>query len=299
VVSGFTLIEIVAAVGILGLTGALVATTLSREQRALRATTEQIAVRRSVRDAASILAEEIRGASARDTVRLLSDSAIELFTSLGSSVVCNTPAPADIALAPASSAGVSLTSWLAVPDTGDLALIYRVASSTPGVWERSRIIAVTARTTSGSCPASTGLTAGAGVAASVYVITLAPPASAPLAGSPVRFVRRGRYSLYRSSDARWYLGYRRCNAIGPSICGAIQPVSGYYRPYSADTSRTGILFRYVDGAGQPLGPASNALRLARVEVASHSLSAVSVTIDSKATSASDSISAAVSLRNYP
>jgi prepilin-type N-terminal cleavage/methylation domain-containing protein len=297
--AGFTLIEIIAALGILGVLGVLVSGTLSREQRVFRAATEQMDVRRSVRDAASILAEEIRGASARDTVRLLADSAIELFTSLGSSVVCSTPAPSEIALAPASSSGISITSWLAVPDTGDLALVYRAASSTPGVWERSRILGVTTRTTSASCPASTGLTAGTGVSASVYVLSIAPPAAAPLPGSPVRFIRRGRYSLYRSSDGRWYLGYRRCNAIGPSACGAIQPVSGYYRPYSTDSSRTGIFFRYLDGAGQPLGRASSPLRLARVEVTSHSLSPVSVTIDSKAKTASDSASAATALRNFP
>jgi prepilin-type N-terminal cleavage/methylation domain-containing protein len=295
----FTLIEIVAALGIIALVAVLVSGTLLRQQRLFRATSEQVDVRRSVRDAVSILAEEIRGASVRDTVRLMSDSAIELFTSIGSSVVCGSPGISDVALVPATSPGLSLTSWLAVPDTGDLALIYRSASSTPGVWERYRIVSAATRATSSSCSASTGLAGGAGTPASTYVLTLSPVPSGSAAGSPVRFVRRGRYSLYRSSDGRWYLGYRRCNAVGASSCGAIQPLSGYYRPYSADTSTTGIFFRYLDGTGLAMARTANALRLARVQIVARALSAVPVTLDSKTKTAADSSSAAVAIRNVP
>lgn len=295
----FTLVEILAVIGVMCAVGGLISATLIRQQRVLRATSETIDVRRSVRDAIAILAEEIRSASPRDTVRLMSDSAIELFTGLGVSVACASLTGSDVGLAPVSTAGVSLTSWLTVPDSGDLALIYHSASSTPGAWERHRILALSAKATSSTCPASTGLSGSPGESASSYVVTLDSLAAPVPAGAPVRFIRRGRYSLYRSSDRKWYLGYRRCNAIGPSICGVIQPVSGYYQPFSADSARTGILFRFFDSSGQRLGAASDPLLLSRVEIVARASSPLSGTIGGDGRALADSTRLSATLRNIP
>lgn len=296
---GFTLIEIIVALGVAAIIGSLVTATMSRQQRLFRATSEAIDVRRSVRDAIAILAEDIRSASARDTIRLASDSAIELFTGLGSSVACAMLAPSDVGLAPTTSTGIGLTSWLATPDTGDLALIYRAASSTPGAWERYRILGVATRSTATACPAVTGLSSAPGSSASSYVLTLSPPPVPITPGAAVRFVRRGRYSLYRSSDGKWYLGYRRCNAIGASSCGTIQPLSGNYQSFSSDTTRTGILFRFFDTANHQLGPGSDPLRIARVQIVARATSSVSVTIDGLGKSAADSTIVSAALRNFP
>lgn len=296
---GFSVIEILVAVAVMSVVGAVILTTISRQQRLLHAAAEELEMRGSVRDAISVLGEEIRGASARDTVRLMSDSAIEFFSALGSSVVCASPSSSDISLAPVASPGFSLTSWLAVPDTGDLALVYRAGSSTPGTWERYRILVTQSRSTQTTCPAASGLSDAPGASASTFVLTLSPPPSVPVPGSPVRFIRRGRYSLYRSSDKLWYLGYRRCNAIGPSICGGIQPVSGYYRPFSRDTSQTGILFRFLDAAGGTIAPGADPLRLARVQISVHATSSVPVPLDVKAKNAADSMTVSAALRNIP
>jgi prepilin-type N-terminal cleavage/methylation domain-containing protein len=296
---GFTLIEIIVALGVAVMIGSLVTATMSRQQRLYGATSEAIDVRRSVRDAISILAEEIRGASARDTIRLASDSAIELFTGLGGSVACAMVTASEVGLAPTTSTGISLTSWLAAPDTGDLALIYRTTSSTPGVWERYRLLGVNTRAATTACPAATGLSSAPGSSGSSYVLTLSPVPAPIAAGAAIRFVRRGRYSLYRSSDGKWYLGYRRCNATGASNCGAIQPISGNYQSFSSDTTRTGILFRFFDSASQQLGPGSDPLRIARVQIVARALSSVSVTIDGVGKSAADSTTVSAALRNSP
>jgi len=89
-------------------------------------------------------------------------------------------------------------------------------------------------------------------------------------GAIVRFIRRQRYSLYRASDGDWYLGYRRCNAMGVSVCGAVQPVSGPYRAFSRDQRATGLLFEYFDASGQALDVAAAPLSLARVDVTARS-----------------------------
>lgn len=296
---GFTLIEIIVALGVAAMIGSLVTATMSRQQRLYRATSEAIDVRRSVRDAIAILAEEIRGASARDTIRLASDSAIELFTGLGSSVACTMVTATDVGLAPTSSTGINLTSWLATPDTGDLALIYRTASSTAGVWERYRILGVNSRSTTTACPAATGLSSAPGASASSYVLTLSPAPPPVAAGAAVHFVRRGRYSLYRSSDGKWYLGYRRCNAIGVSSCGAIQPLSGNYQSFSSDTARTGILFRFFDSSNHQLGAGSDRLRIASVQIVARAMSSIAVTIDGVGKTAADSTTVSAALRNLP
>lgn len=294
---GASVIEIVVVLGVAGLLSALLSTAFARQQRLYRATTESLETRRSARDAISILAEEIRGASARDTVRLLSDSAVELFTGIGGSVACTPLGGGDVGLAPISPVAPSLTSWMTLPDTGDLALVYRAASSTPGVWEKFRIRAVSTRTLAQACAASTGLAGGGG--SSSYVLTLLPVPTSVAAGAPVRFVRRGRYSLYRSSDGKWYLGYRRCNAIGASVCGAIQPVSGYYQPYSSDSSNTGILFRYFDAAGRQVPSGGDGSRVSRVQIWARAASSIPVTIDNVPRTAADSTVISAALRNHP
>lgn len=297
--AGFTLIEIVAVLGVVALLGGLVAGTLTRNQRLYRAASETLQVRRSVRDAISVLGEEIRGASARDSIRLLTDSAVELFTALGSAVACSALNASDVGLAPLNPGGLGLTSWLAVPDTGDLAVLYNAVSSTPVAWSRYRIRAVSTRAASSACPASTGLGGGAGASALSYVLTLSPSPPSVAPGTPVRFIRRGRYSLYRSSDGRWYLGYRRCNAIGASSCGTIQPLSGDYLPYSGDTTRTGILFRYYDAAGHALGAGADPTIVARIQVLARSVSSAPVTLDGTAKAIGDSVTASSAFRNLP
>ena len=292
---GFTLIEIVCVLGIMATVAGLVSATLVRQQRLYREISESVDVRRSVRDGISVLAEEIRGASAADTIRLLSDSAVELFTNLGSSVVCGAPSVSEVALAPVAAAA-SLTSWLALPDTGDLALIYRYASSTSANWERYRIRDVVAAPVTTACPPPTGFRNGG---ASSYVLTLSPTPSGVIPGQAIRFIRRGRYSIYKSSDSRWYLGYRRCNAIGASVCGTIQPLSGYYQPYSADTSRTGLLFRYFDKSGQMLTGAGAGMGVARIQITARAVSPTGVIVYGTTKNARDSAGIAVSLRNLP
>ena len=297
--SAFTLIEIIAVLALFGAVGTLISATFTRQQRFYRATSETLDVRRSVRDAIVILAEEIRSASSLDTMRLMSDSAIELFTGLGVSVACTSLNASDVGLAPASADGPGLTSWLTAPDTGDLALIYQPASSTPGFWQRFRIRGVSTGPATSVCPASTGLSDPSGASGSSYVVTLDPAPAAFSVGSPMRFIRRGRYSLYRSSDGKWYLGYRRCNAIGPSSCGAIQPLSGYYQPFNADSVRTGILFRFFDSAGRQLGAGANPLLVSRVQVVARASSPVSVPMDGISRNAADSTGLSATLRNLP
>jgi type II secretory pathway pseudopilin PulG len=271
---GFTLVELVVATVLATLVGATLMMTLRRQQRFYGSATEIIQVRAQLRDAADVLTADIRGAAvARYGFPLMTDSALELFTTIGSSVACATPAGRTLSLPPATLAsGTVLTSLLASPDTGDLALVYAMPAGQPdsGRWEESRIAGFASRSLASSCPPVTGFTSASDAAAgrTGYALTLAaPPPASVRKGAPVRFIRRARYSLYRSSDGEWYLGLRRCNAIGRSVCGTIQPVSGPYLSYGKNgTGESGLAFRYFDSAGEEVVDALLSPAIARIDI---------------------------------
>lgn len=272
--AGFTLIELIVAGTLAAIVGATLMFTLRRQERFYGSATEVMRLRSQLRDAADVLVADIRGAAvSRYGLALMTDTALELYTTLGSSVVCATPAGRTLFLPPGTLAsGAVLTSLLASPDTGDLALLYSIPGGDPdsAQWIESRISAFGTRSLASSCPSSTGFTSALDAAAGKtgYAVTLlANPPREVRKGAPVRFIRRARYSLYRSSDGNWYLGYRRCNSVGPSICSTIQPVSGPYLPHArTGASSAGISFRYFDSGAAELFDVSQSTSVARIDV---------------------------------
>ena len=282
---GVTLAEVAVVLALIGLLAGTVGLTLIRQQRFYRGTTELLHAREGVRDAIELLSTDIRGMSTADTVRLLADSAIEFFANIGSSIVCNGEGATRVGLPSASSGrGNALTAFLVQPDTGDIAVIHRDPLDGESEWERHRITGFAPRAPGGACPG--------------FVLDLETPLSAQVrTGAPVRFIRRGRYSLYRASDGRWYLGYRRCNAVGANGCGAIQPLSGPYRDYSSNPRYTGLLFEYFDGSGNRLPPAASPLALARVDITARAESRQRIVVEGRVTVPSDSATMAIAIRN--
>lgn len=293
---GFSLIELTVVLVIVGVLGGSVGMLLMRQQRFYRGSSELIATRQSVRDAIEVLATDIRGMSVADTVRLLTDSAVEFFSTIGSSVVCQSLDPYQVGLVPSDNA--TLASFATQPDTGDFALFYVDSGAPESRWRRYRINALSPRALATTCPPSSGFARDADVAngTTAFALSLSAPLVAGIhAGSPVLFVRRGRYSLYRASDGEWYLGYRRCNAIGTSICGSVQPVSGPYRPYSRDTDQSGLAFEYFDRAGAKV--LDSPLSLSRIDVSARASTRRSLLIEGRGWLPSDSAHVSAAIRN--
>lgn len=271
--AGFTLIEMVVATAIAGIVGTTLMVTLRRQERFYSSAAQMLQVRGQLRDGGDVLTSDIRGAAVeRYGLPLMTDSAVEFFSTIGSSVVCETPVGQTLFLPPDTlSSGATLTSLLASPDTGDIALIYAMRGGVPdsAQWVDARIAGFATRSLSTSCPPSTGFTSSADVAAGErgYALTLtASPPTGIRQGAPVRFLRRGRYSLY-ASGGEWYLGYRRCNAAGASSCGTIQPVSGPYLPYSGQGSPdAGLAFHYFDANGNEITDEAFSRLVSRIDI---------------------------------
>lgn len=264
----FTLVELIASLAIAILLTGSVLRAVSHHQRAFRALQERILVSGQLRDGEQALLADLRGtAVSGDTLRMLSDSAVEFFSMIGSGVVCGNPSGTTVGLVPEGlSSGNSLTSLPVPPDTGDMLSVYSAPDPVGGQrrWLKYRIQSVGSASASTVCPEVFGFTSPSDLRLTAQRITVAGSETpAVTSGAPVRFLRRGRYSIYRSSDGDWYLGYKRCNAVAAG-CSAIQPVSGPYLPY-AQGGAGGLRFRYLDSTGSPL-PATRPLDVTSFEV---------------------------------
>lgn len=295
---GFTLIEMLIALGVSLVVVIAATTTIARQRRAYVALDALATERAELHMGTEILAMELRALSpGADSIPLASDTAVEIHSAIGASTVCTAPSPTHVTLPPDTLAsGAILSSWLVTPDTGDVVLIYHdstVASPARG-WSRHRIVAFATALAATACPPASALTAVADIAsgARAYDVTLATPTTASR-GAPVRFLRRGRYSVYRASDGNWYLGYRRCTG---GVCAGVQPVAGPFR----GPSRFPLTLRYFDRAGIELPPAAQRTSVARVDIVLRAGSAVAVALPGGGRRVlRDSTLLSVSMRNAP
>ena len=298
---GITLVELVVVLLLIGLVGTTIGRTLVRQQRFYRGTAELLHAREGVRDAMELLSTDIRGMAVADTVRLLADSAIEFFANVGNSIVCQRLGSTAVGLPAASSGrGNVLSAFPTAPDTGDIALFHSDSIVAGSDWERHRITGFGSRSLAVACPASSdfGRDVEVNAGSTGFLLELSTPLSAQIrVGAPVRFLRRGRYSLYRGSDGDWYLGYRRCNAVGASTCGPVQPLSGPYRDYSSDPRRTGLLFEYFGRSGRGLTPDDSPLGLARIDITARAESRQRIDVDGRVSTPSDSATMTIAIRN--
>src|SRR5688500_17938998 len=94
---GLTLIELIMALTILAIVGGLLANVLIKQQRFNRALTETADSRARMRDIATILPTDLRGASSigRDILSIGLTS-LQFRSSIGSSVLCGLPGAANV-----------------------------------------------------------------------------------------------------------------------------------------------------------------------------------------------------------
>ena len=308
---GFTLVELLVSLVLLGIVmGAMIA-VLGRQQRFYGSATDLMDTRGRMRQALAVLPSDLRALSPSDTlsggpntgdIYAWNDHALEFRSVGGSSTVCWRPAVAPLTTLRLPPVGLpnALTAWLTTPVVGDSLLIF---DNTAIRWRAYAITAIAPVSGAAGCPTGAGqfLTAAQG-ALSSFSVTVAPALNATIAvGAPVRVFRRVHYELYQETDGRWYLGFFDCLStyVNVSRCGSLEPVSGPYKPYSATPGQSGLLFTYYDSTGVVLDPATaKASHVARIDLTVRAQTQAAIALSGGARAvASDTTRYTIGLRN--
>ena len=295
---GFTLVELLVALVLLAVVGGTLGTLLVSQYRIFNRTRGATQMQRDLRTGLGLLPMDLRGASrAGGDITQLTDTAIALRATIGSSIVCSRPAPGVVALPPLNGARADLTQWHTQPQPGDIALLYDEFERTGPEDDRWLPYTIQSMTeTAGECTGApfTDPTDDPPASKPRWRLTLSDdPPPTVVAGMPIRFLRPTRYSLYQpgTDPDAWYLGYRE---LVQGTWTEIEPIAGPFERPRGNTS--GIRFAYFDTLGNALAtPAAD--RIGRIDLSfrTRSLLRAGGTRDSLVLR--DSVSVRVALRN--
>jgi prepilin-type N-terminal cleavage/methylation domain-containing protein len=295
---GFTLVELLVAIVILAIVGGTLGTLLVSQYRIFNRTRATTGMQRDLRTGLGLLPLDLRGASrAGADFTSLTDTAIALRATIGSSVVCARPAVRVISLPPRNGARADLTQWHSTPGPGDQVLVYDENTRTGPDDDRwLPYTVVSFDSTTADCTGAPFTDAALDPPATKKRFRVTLDADLPItvvAGMPVRFLRQTRYSLYRpgTSADDWYLGYREMVA---GTWTAIEPIAG---PFEAPSgTMAGIRFTYFDTLGQALA-VPTATTVGRVDLSFRSRNLLRGAGARDSLVLRDSLSVRVALRN--
>lgn len=291
---GTTLVELTVVIVLLGLVVGGLLAVVQRQQRFHRGASGVAAARSQVTQAAAILPGELRGMSPTgDAIEAL-DSALEFHSTIATGVVCERGADW-VALVPLRPPGApALRGELVPPEPGDIARILDPDDRNPDGDRWPAIAMRDVTSDAGLCAAGPYIDPVADAGRARLRLTLdapLPPGVAP--GTPLRVTRRVRYSLYRSSDRLWYLGFDEWR---DGEWSGVQPVSGPYAGYARGSS-AGVRFEYLDAAGDALPEPVPVERIALVRLILRSPPSGSRGGAASPGTSADSAVVAVALRN--
>jgi prepilin-type N-terminal cleavage/methylation domain-containing protein len=240
---GFTLIELMIALVLLGLVSAGVYKVLVNNQRIYLAQTQTIDLQQNMRAAAAILPAEIRELDAAEgDITFMGPDSIRIRAMRQLAFICATPVlgiglgqiQINVRTAP-------IYGNRQVFNNNDSILVYwegNPQTRTDDQWLNAQVQGAPA---AGFCADSLVGTNPA------YVLSLQPAwlnnatlnrAGAILNGSPVRGFDKVVYRSYQAADGNWYLGQRNATA-GSAIQPIVGPLSG----------ANGLTFTYYDSVG--------------------------------------------------
>ena len=194
----------------------------------------------------------------------------------------------------------TLTNFVVAPEAGDTVFVYNEEAgkgSEDDKWEARVITDVDKSTT--HC-------AGAPYADAVDDLPTAKPryhitldSDLPdfvKVGAVVRFSRRVRYTIYKETSGKYYLGLQQDNG---GTWGTPSPMAGPYTAFATgDNGTTGLQFRYYDSLGTRITDMTQGTRVARADVYLRTNAGASAITERKGASLRDSVVMRVALRNF-
>jgi prepilin-type N-terminal cleavage/methylation domain-containing protein len=291
--TGFTLVELIITVTILGVMGTMVAQLMMRQQRFFQRMSDQAQVRRELRTALSTMPTELRGVSSvGGDISAFSSSSISFRSIIGMSFVCERSSSTTIDVPPVNTSRTTTSNWVVLPSSGDT--VFALRHDSLGVkgdfWSAHRITGVSAG--AGMCLTSvyTDVLLDAGKSRYRFTVTPALPDSV-VAGSALRFTRSARYELARQASGRWYL--QRSEVQGGLWTQGIIVGGPFVAPQPSGAS--GFALSYFDSTGAALAVGGNSRRIARIDLALRAQGQGGS--DPSATMVTDSVKLSVAMRN--
>ncbi len=256
---GTALLEVLLALALAGTVLSIATSSVLRQQRVHAHIRGLAGSDRQLHAATMVLAgqlAELDAAAGDIATGSASDTALQFRATVGISFACETSA-GSVALLPERGEGGSYAGTLSMTRPGDT--LWWLGDST---WTAARVRSVDAVSVTCTKPLAF---AGPSVR-----LALDGSADSIPAGAPLRLTRQTRYSLYRSADGSWQLGFREWSESAGAFASP-QPIAGPLL-LAAGARRSG--FRYFDATGQEItltAGAADDTRIARIRITMRSV----------------------------
>ena len=242
---GFSLIELMVILALSSIVIGGLTSVLVRQQRFYRGTADLIETRSQIRQAAGIIPSDLRGVSTiGGDILEVSDTSMIFWATIGQAVACvAVPGAYEISIPPLVLANNNtLASFTMTPSAGDTVYVYHDGLTEAASDDDWIAYGITGPPTTSTLPCAE-LTGNLDLSTERYSFPLSAPLGANLSvGTPLRFLRRTRYTLFQAQDDSWYLGY-----CSPDCVGDPQPIAGPFLP--GNGANSGVSFSYQDAAG--------------------------------------------------
>lgn len=292
---GFTLVELLVTLALLGVVGTIVSRMMLDQQRFYQQTNEQMTVRRELRTAMSMIPADLRSiSSVGGDIGSFDATQLTFRTTTGAAVICAKPNTTTLDVPPTNMARTTLTSWYTVPAVGDTVYAFRTDSLGAGgdSWTAHRITAVAQSTA--YCAPSPYIDAVLDATKARWRFTVTPAMHDSVkVGAAVRFTRNVRYSLTVGSSGKSYLG--RAEYVGGAWAAAT-PVAGPFTAANAGGTG-GVRFVMFDSLGLVVPPGGSGTRVSRIDLTLRGQGTSSTAVGAQARIPKDSIAFRIALRN--
>ncbi len=261
---GFTLVEVLVGLVLLGLVSAVLFQVIVGSQRVSRAQTARSEVQGSARAGALMLPGDFReigfsngpySAANLSDIIAMSANSIQVRAQRGFGFTCGTLGGSlVVTVRTGPSTDPRVWQGLRQPAVGDRVLVFydgaNVNSATDDGWLPATVTGTAASSSACSSPSGSGL-----------FLTLSPIGgtftnySWIRDGSPVRLYEEVQYSLYQESGRTW-LGAQVTSQAGSSVQPVLGPLDG----------TSGLQFRYFDANGNQISDYSQVANVRSIEV---------------------------------
>ena len=265
---GFTLVEMLVALVLLGVVTAALYRVLVNNQRLYTAQTQRIDLQQNIRAAATILPADLREVDATDgDISAATATSITFRAMRWMGFLCNPPINGGLVQTPVLTMTMTNKRYYGIrgPAAGDSILIrYEGDEGTnkDDTWVLGKITGLTTVNCPG-VPTYPDNTAGKQLVVTAWMPTTATPPALPAAniglsiyaGAPVRGFETVAYQLYQpAGDTSWYVGLQTASGTQPLIGPVLS--NGLQLEYFDSTSAS---------LAAPLSPA-DLVRVARVDI---------------------------------